>query len=251
MALQQLDDGWFRFGAGKKWRCTSSRYLCEVGTPGNVPDYMHLSKSVAAIRRVKAAYRGRLELGTLDEFGYGLDVLVANSFTESLGNVPTKLTEAGLKGVYAKGTGGQGDKLDQVVRYISGAGGQKYLERREPGYVNPLNTPSRVSVGAHHVLISTALGLTGKKAPKGSLAEAAAITDLTCRLPGDDLYAAGLAIKYFNREYGKHRNQPPLLAASYNAGSPRLTTQNNWNLVQYGAHIDRWVAFFNTSRQIG
>jgi hypothetical protein len=248
MALQQLADSWYRFGAGKQWRCHGPAYLCEVDAPGNTPNYLHLAKSVAAVRRVKAAYRGKLAFGILDEFGYGLDVLVANAFTESLGSVPSHLEEASLRAVGKRAHGAAGERLDQVVRYISGAGGEKYLERREPGYVNPLATPGRVSVGPHHVLISTALGLIGSKAAKGSLAQTAQIEDLTCRLPANNLDAAKLAIKYFNREYARHRNQPPLLAASYNAGSPRYTPQNAWNLVQYGEHIDRWVAYFNTSR---
>lgn len=250
MALQALGDGWFRFGAGKKWRCAAGKYLCEVDQAGHTPDYLHLAKAVAAVRRVKAFYQGRLDFGQLDEFSYGLDVLVANSFTESLGSVPSKLSENTLRAVNAKASGNTGDRLDQVIRYISGPGAEKYLERREPGYVNPLNTPSRVSVGSHHVLISTALGLSGKHYAKGSLEEQGAITDLVCGLPANSLDAARLAIKYFNRGYARHQNQPPLLAASYNAGSPRLSTQNPWNLVQYGEHIDRWVAYFNTSRRV-
>lgn len=248
MALQTLADGWFRFGAGKKWRCAGPKYLCEVGEAGNTPNFCHLPKAVAAVRRVKAFYQGKLQFGQLDEYGYGLDVLVANAFTESLGSVPSKLSESALRTVNAQSGPNCGAALDAVIRHISGPGGEKYLERREPGYVNPINTPSRVSVGAHHVLISTALGLSGKRYAKGSLEEQAAITDLVCGLPANSLNAARLAIKYFNREYSRHHNHPPLLAASYNAGSPRLTTGNDWNLVQYGEHIDRWVGYLNTSR---
>jgi hypothetical protein len=250
MALHTLGDGWLRFGAGKKWRCAPGQYLCEIEQAGNTPNFLHLSKSVTAVRRVKAFYQGKLQFGQLDEFGYGLDVLVANAFTESLGSAPSKLAEITLRTVQMQTTGSCGDKLNGVIHYISGPGGEKYLERREPGYVNPIATPGRVSVGAHHVLISTALGLSGKRHAKGSLEEQAAITDLVCGLPANSLDAARLAIKYFNRANASHHNQSPLLAASYNAGSPRLTTQNAWNLVQYGEHIDRWVGYFNTSRQL-
>jgi len=127
------------------------------------------------------------------------------------------------------------------------SGEARYLERREPGYVDPITTPGRVSVGAHHVLVSTALGLRPSP-PRDPRLRTEAIVDLVCRIPAESLEAAALAVAYLVRSHGQHRNQPPLVAATYNAGSPRADRTNEWNLRQYGAHVDRWVAYYNTSR---
>jgi hypothetical protein len=92
--------------------------------------------------------------------------------------------------------------------------------------------------------LSTALELTGT--PNAD--KAAAIEDLVLRLPTQSVFAAELAVKYFHRSIFKHQLQPPLMAAVYNAGSLRVDASNAWNLRQYGDHIDRWVAYYNTSR---
>lgn len=247
MSLTFLHDGWMRFGAGRSWRCAGPHYLCEVDDQGNTPNYIRRSDTVIRIRRIKAMYSRRLKMGSLDEFGTGLDILVANALAESLGTVPSPLSTTELRQVFATATGiDAGVKLDAVIRYI--AERAKYLERREPGYVNPLNSPARVSVGAHHVLVSTARTLINKGQSARTENAAAEIADMVCRIPAESLYAAQLAIDYFNRSSGRHRNQPPLLAATYNAGSPRLDPGNAWNLKQYGDHVDRWVNFYNTSR---
>lgn len=249
MSLVYLPDGWMRFGNGRKWRLVGSKSLCEIDDPGNTPNYTRISTTVTKMRRIKSTYAGRVKFGMLDEKGTGLDILVANSLTESFGTVPSPLSTAELRNVFDSAIGiDAGVKLDEVIRHI--ARKAKYLERREPGYVNPLSTSSRVSVGAHHVLISTARQLLQQK-PNASLdKKIAEITELVCRLPAESLYAADLAVRYFNQSYSKHQNQPPLLAATYNAGSPRLDPTNKWNLKQYGEHVDRWVAYYNTSRMI-
>jgi hypothetical protein len=250
MSLMSLDNGWKQFGNGRKWRCIGPAYRCEVDDEGNTPNYMHISSTLAKLRRIKSFYLGRVTLGILDEFGYGADVLTANSFTESLGTVPSPLSTSELRSVYNDAPGmDNGVKLDHVIRYISSRA--KYLERREPGYTNPLAKPDRVSVGSHHVLIATAVGLSAGSGQDSPEARETRIADLICRLPAESRLAAEYAVKYFNRAYSKHLNQPPLLAATYNAGSPRPDSTNPWNLRQYGAHIDRWVAYFNTSRMAG
>jgi hypothetical protein len=249
MSLISLPDGWKRFGGGRAWRCSGPCFLCEVDDADNTPNYAGMSKIATGIRRIKSVYQDRVSFGLLDEFGYGLDVLVANSFTESYGTVPSPLSTQELREAYDSATGTDpGAKLDSVIRYISGR--QKFLERREPGYQTPLSTPGRVSVGAHHVLISTAVGMAEGSSRDTYEARQARVTDLVCRIPADSLYAAELAVKYFNQNHGRHFNEPPLLAATYNAGSPRPSPKNVWNLVQYGEHIDRWIAYFNTSRMI-
>jgi hypothetical protein len=249
MSLISLPDGWKRFGGGRAWRCAGPRYLCEVDDAGNTPNYASMSKIATGVRRIKGVYQGRVKFGVLDEYGYALDVLVANSFTESYGTVPSPLSTRELRQAYDTAAGDDpGAKLDSVIRCISSK--QKYLERREPGYQTPTSTPGRVSVGAHHVLIATAVGMAEGSRRDSHEERQARIIDLVCRLPADSLYAAELAVKYFNQNHGRHFNEPPLLAATYNAGSPRPSAKNAWNLVQYGEHLDRWIAYFNTSRMI-
>jgi hypothetical protein len=216
-----------------------------VDDPGHTPDYAHVPGAVAKIRRIKAFYTGRVVLGMLDEQGTGIDILVANALTESFGSVPSPLSTSELRRVFEDATGTDaGIRLDEVVRYV--AAQARFLERREPGYVNPVATPGRVSVGAHHVLVATALGLTRTGARPEE--RSAQITDLVCRLPAESLYSAELAVRYFNQFHGLHLNELPLLAATYNAGRPRLDPSNAWNLKQYGEHVDRWVRYYNTSR---
>ena len=245
MSLVKADDGWMRFGSGRRWRMRAADRLVEVDEPGNVPSYARMQSTVAKVKHVKDFFRQVRGLGLLDALGTGVDVLVANSFTESLGTVPGPLEPGALRQVYASASGAdEGARLHQVVLHV--AQHAKYLERREPGYINPVATPGRVSLGCHHVLISTALSLT--KAPHSGPGRITAIVDLVCRLPGDALYAAELAVRYFNRAQAVHLNQPPLLAVTYNAGSPRADSSNPWNLKQFGDHADRWVAYYNTSR---
>jgi|ADurb_Leu_03_Slu_FD_contig_21_1303392_length_900_multi_3_in_0_out_0_1 hypothetical protein len=249
MSIISLPDGWKRFGGGRRWRTAGPRYLCEVDTEDNTPNYARIPGTVAKIRRIKSFYAGRLQLGVLDGYGTGVDILVANSLAESLGTVPSPLSTAQLRGVYERATGNDpGVRLDAVIRYVAGAA--KYLQRREPRYVNPLSTPGRVSVGAHHVLISTARALLPSREDAPLEQRRAETVELVCRLPAESLYAAEMAIRYLNKAYGKHLNEPPLIAATYNAGSPRPDSGNAWNLKQYGDHVDRWVAYYNTSRMV-
>ena len=249
MSLISLSDGWKQFGTGQRWRCIGPRYLCEIAISANSPNYTKMASVVANMRRVKSFYAGRLRMGLLDEMGTGLDILVANSFTESLGSVPSPFSTSELLGIYNRATGfDQGVRLDEVVRQISIR--SRYLERREPGYIDPISTPSRVSVGAHHVLVSTARSLHPSPTHKSIEEQTSEIVELVCRIPSESVYAAELAISYFNRSYSKHQNQPPLLAATYNAGSPRPDPTNLWNLRQYGEHINRWVMYYNTSRML-
>jgi hypothetical protein len=249
MALRLLDDGWRQFGDGKIWRTKGPDYLCEVEDEGNTPNYLQMKSILPKVRQVKAFYSGRLSFGMLDEFGNALDIITANSFTESFGTVPGLLKADDLRAQYDACAGNDpGVKLDQTIRYI--ADRQKYLERREPGYVDPVSTPGRVSVGAHHVLMSTAVSLQPGSSKDTAEKRAARIAELVFRIPSDAVFAATLAIQYFNSKNGKHLNEVPLLAATYNAGSPRLTSKNSWNLVQFGEHIDRWIAYYNTSRML-
>jgi hypothetical protein len=243
MSLVNLDNGWKRFSNGHKWRIAAPSYLCEVDDEGNIPCYTQ-NTVVNHVKRVKSCYLGKLQLGRLDEFGTGTSIITANSFTESLGTVPSPVSTDQLKNIFNNAAGSDvGAKLHQVLLYLKSTHGAYYLERREPGYVSPTSTPARVSVGAHHPLISTALSMIGSK-PGQTEAD---IIDLVLKLPSQSVFAAQIAIQYFNTNYSRHFNQPPLLAATYNAGSPRYTSSNAWNLVQYGDHLDRWISYYNTA----
>jgi uncharacterized protein DUF5675 len=243
MSVVSLNNGWMRFGNGRLWRCISPAWLCEVDRENNTPSFIQTASVLAKIRRVRAFYSGRVNMGALNVHGYGLDVLTANSMTESYGSAPTPFSYAELKNLFDNSLlTDPGTNLNEILNYVKIR--EKYLVRKEPGYVNPLVTPARVSAGAHHMLLETGIEYYEDR----SATKKDKIKELCLKLPSESLFAADLAIKYFNRRTWKHKNQPPLLASMYNAGSLRATPGNNWGLVQYGNHIDRWIAYYNTSR---
>lgn len=245
MSLLKLDNGWMQYGKGIKWRCKAPGYFCEVQNEGNVPVYSDAA-IMTRIREVRNFYSTRIkELGLINSFGYGIDILVANTFAESGGKVPSPLNTPDLQRIYDQATGDAGSRLDQVARYVKGSKNTANLIRLEPGYSNPVTTPNKISMGAHHHLISTALWLQGKS---GNI-PAEQVRDVVQRLPSDSKYAATLAVAYFNKSFSKHQNQPPMMAACYNAGSPRESGDNIWNLRSTNDHIDRWVKYFNMSRR--
>lgn len=233
-----------RFGAGLQWRCRPPQYFCEVQNAGNVPVYN--DKALATrIKEVRNFYASRItNLGLLNSFGYGIDVLVANSFAESSGTVPSPLNLPDVEAVYAAALGSIPMKLDAVAKHIRNTAATKNLAYFEPGYANPVNTPGKISMGSHHQLISTAAWLqTGKNTTSPEQ-----VATLVKRLPTESRFSAGLAVIYFNKKFSQHNNQPPLLAACYNAGSLRVSGDNAWNLRCTNNHIDRWVRFYNMSR---
>lgn len=230
------------FGKGLKWRCIGPSWYCEVQNEGNAPVFND-SSLAAKIRQVRNFYAARLtNLGLMDAGGYGLDVLVANAFTESSGVVPSPLDTGPLEKVFDGAPGDIAAKADLTARYVKT--NARGLVAFEPGYINPVSTPGRISMGAHQQLISTAGWLRGFP---GKLTDAQ-LRELVTKLPSDSKYAAQLAVTYFNNYHSKHLNQPPLMAACYNAGSLRESAQNAWDLVSTSNHIDRWVKHFNMSR---
>ncbi len=249
--LTSLDKGWYNFAGGIRWRVLSPHYFCEVNEENNIPSYKNKPSALTKVRKVKAFYQLRLKhMGLLDIYGTGVDIMVANAMTESLGSVPSVLDYSQLCKIYRESNiQDEGERLDALIRYIASYPDAKYLERREPGYINPLLTPTRVSLGSHHMLLATALNILGKSTTTLEKKHAI-IRDLCLSLPSQSIKAAELAIAYLNKYHHKHQNHPPLIAATYNAGSPRYTSSNPWHLVQYGQHIDRWIAYYNTSREI-
>lgn len=246
--LERLDDGWMRFDRGRRWRCRAPAYLCEVDDAGQVPTLLPQPGIAERVRRIRSFYAGRLGLGALDREGTALDILVANAMTESYGSVPSLLERAALERALDQHPELPLDlRLDTLLRQIGADRGTRWLVRLEPGYSAPVATPSRVSVGAHHMLLSTAAALPSQR--RSGLTAPNAVREQVLRLAADSLHAAQLAVEYLNGRSGQHQGQLPLIAATYNAGSPRRTDANPWHLVQYGAHIDRWIGYYNASRQ--
>jgi hypothetical protein len=248
MPLELLSDGWKRFGKGRCWRCVAPDWFCEVDIEKSIPSYMDLSSSVNIVRRVRAFYQRKSFEALADEHGNLVDILTANAMTESFGTVPTPFSRGELENILQRSKAvDPGLALAGVIDYI--ISGARYLVRKEPGYTDPVSTPNKISVGAHHMLLSTAIETMGPPAPAGA-AKTDTITGLIIDLASDSAFAAEMALKYFSKRYAKHLLEPPLMAAVYNAGSLRPSAKNPWNLVQYGEHIDRWVAYYNTSRSI-
>jgi hypothetical protein len=246
MSLVYHNNGWKSFDTGRIWRCNAPDFLLEVEREGHVPSFSGMAETLARVRRVRSFYAGKLNCGLLDQNGTALDIITANALTESLGAVPSKLNYPDLQRFFKnQSLHDKGDRLNALIDHIAGL--EKYLVRKEPGYVNPIVTPSRVSVGAHHMLISTALDILKLNYATDKDDQ---IIDLVMKFASQSLFSATQAITYFNRSYSKHMNEPPLLAAIYNAGSLRPSPSNAWNLKQYGEHVDRWVSYYNTSRKL-
>ncbi len=248
MSLVLLSDGWKQFGEGRRWRCSSPLWYCEVDRERNSPSYMNLSPSVNLVRRVRAFYQQKSFSALADEHGTIPDILTANAMTESFGTVPTPFSKGELINVF-KGSKQTDQRLAlaDVADYIGSKA--KFLIRKEPGYSDPVSTPDKLSVGAHHMLLSTAIETLNL--PAGSeKTKTDSITRLIVDLASDSVFAAELALRYFQKRYSKHQLEPPLLAAIYNAGSLRPSAKSSWNLYQFGEHVDRWVAYYNTSRNI-
>jgi hypothetical protein len=116
--------------------------------------------------------------------------------------------------------------------------------RNEPGWTSDDETPSRVSIGCMQTLISTARAALGQP-------------DLTA----DDLANPSVSIRagtaVIRGDWLKTGYDPPLVGASYNAGGvlEDASPGNRWRLVCYpahtGAHVDRFVAYFNDAMRVG
>jgi soluble lytic murein transglycosylase-like protein len=59
----------------------------------------------------------------------------------------------------------------------------------------------------------------------------------------NSIMLAGAYLENANKRWGL-QNDPVLLYASYNAGSPRATTKNPWGLVNYGHALDAFTRFY-------
>ena len=50
--LITLDNGWYCYNNGRKWRLKPPYYLCEVDTENNIPSYDKYSNIISKIRRI-------------------------------------------------------------------------------------------------------------------------------------------------------------------------------------------------------
>ena len=248
MSLVSLSNDWKQYGEGRRWRCIAPLWYCEVDRENNVPSFLNLNSSVILVRKVRDFYAGKVFTELPDEHGTLIDILTANAMTESFGCVPTPFSNNQLINALS-----QFQKRDMnyaladLVDYIMLR--SKYLIRKEPGYSDPVSTPNKISIGAHHILLSTAVE-TMNLPFTTKMAKIDSINRLIVDLSSCSVYAAEMALRYFQKRYSKHEMEPPLMAAIYNAGSLRPSSKNQWNLVQYGDHIDRWIGYYNTSRSI-
>jgi zinc D-Ala-D-Ala carboxypeptidase len=245
--LQRTAEEWRRYGDGRRWRCIAPARLCEVDDAGRIPSLLGQAGIRNRLVRIHAFLDGRLQYGSLDAQGNALDIVTANAMTESYGTVPSPLQPDALDRLLdARAELPLDLRLDAMLRQIGKQRDSRWLVRFEPGYGSPVATPGRVSVGSHHMLLSTLQGLPSERAA-GKSPE---VMRRQCvQLAADALYAAQRAIEYLNARSGAHQHELPLIAACYNAGSLRASRRSHWNLVEYGEHIDRWIAYYNASRQ--
>jgi peptidoglycan hydrolase-like protein with peptidoglycan-binding domain len=130
-----------------------------------------------------------------------------------------------------------------VATTCTESGGRAGDVRQEPGYVDDVSTPDKVSPGLMQTLISTARSATGDK----SLDRAALLDAET------SIRAAACYLKKQAVSAKQPTNfDPPLVAIAYNAGSLRPKEESPWGLVQtlrdkqqHIFHADAYLQYFN------
>lgn len=120
------------------------------------------------------------------------------------------------------------------------SGGNPSAVREEPGYVNDIATPGKISVGLMQSLISNAQWILGNENMSIKFNKK---IDRAWLLSPENAIHAGIAfINYLEK---KTDFDPPRVAAAYNAGGVYPTSKNRWKMKSTTNHIDRFVAFFN------
>jgi hypothetical protein len=118
--------------------------------------------------------------------------------------------------------------------------------REEPGFVSDAATPHRVSTGLMQTLLSTAREALADP----TLDRARLLEPMTSAMAG-----AAFLHRQATRGPQPTRFDPPLAAIAYNAGSLRLTREDNpWGLVQTrrgeGWHADAFCAFLGDAHAL-
>ncbi len=110
----------------------------------------------------------------------------------------------------------------------------------ESNCTNPAGSSDGLSSGPMQVTASTCSALTG-------------LSRTTCRLrmhnrPGFS-FKVGAMYMASSYQRSQHHQDPPKIAAAYNAGSLRATYTNRWHMISTGNHIDRFVWAYNAYRK--
>lgn len=83
-------------------------------------------------------------------------------------------------------------------------------------------------------------------------AEVASLPSAECkaRMHAEVGFSFEVGVRYIASRYqrNQHENDPPKIAAAYNAGSLRSTTRNRWHMVVTGNHLERFVGAYNAYR---
>ncbi len=131
--------------------------------------------------------------------------------------------------------------------YISRYADQYYISRAsviatlitESNCTNPAGSSDGLSSGPMQVTSSTCSAVTG-------------LSRTTCRTRMHSIpsFSIEVGVRYMASSYQRrqHHNDPPKIAAAYNAGSIRSTRTNAWHMVSTGNHIDRFVSAYNAYR---
>lgn len=109
----------------------------------------------------------------------------------------------------------------------------------ESGCTNPAGSSDGLSSGPTQVTATTCRAVTG-------------LSTSTCRtrMHTNPDFSFEVAARYMASSYqlNQHHNDPPKVAAAYNAGSIRRSSANRWHMVVTGNHIDRFVSAYNAYR---
>lgn len=137
-----------------------------------------------------------------------------------------------------------GVPIELVIACIATeSSGNTLARREEPGYVSEKATPNKVSLGLMQLLISTAKDVCRNYPVDGKWL-----------VDEDNNIMAGT--RFIASKRLKTSFDPPLVAASYNAGGVYLENnpKNRWRMRCFpmgtGKHIDRFVSFYNDAKLV-
>jgi len=109
----------------------------------------------------------------------------------------------------------------------------------ESSCTDPRGSSDGLSSGPMQVTASTCSSLTG-------------LSRTTCRTrmfsSPDFSFQVGAMYMGSSFQRRQHGQDPPKIAAAYNAGSIRSSTANRWHMLVTGNHIERWVGGYNAYR---
>ena len=109
----------------------------------------------------------------------------------------------------------------------------------ESNCTNPAGSSDGLSSGPMQVTATTCAAVMG-------------LSSSTCRsrMHSSPDFSFEVGVRYMASSYQRrqHLNDPPKIAAAYNAGSLRSSSANRWHMIVTGNHIDRFTAAYNSYR---